>query len=186
MDNNLNAVLNFISAARKSRKYPARTAENLKYALRLIEDQITPEEHESTKLLLDNIDKIFHEYYAKNQARLSATSLEVYKSRVRKVLREFNEYGTNPAKMASWNPVLRTRKSKENSSMQVGGKANIETDFFAPGVSENTTRFELPLENNRKVVFLTPKDINQQEIFKMGKYLEFLKSIAPEEKIKIE
>lgn len=188
MDSNVVGILlNFVSAAEKSRKYLKSTAYNIKSALKLIEPTLTDEEKTSLDLIEKNINQIFHSYYQKNQTELSAGSLETYKSRVKKVIEEYKKHGTNPSAMANWNPTLKTRKHQLN---RIKNSSETTPKEIEPVQStplnqkplnyENMDKFELNVRDNAKILILTPTDINKSEVKKMRGYIDYLDTIAKE------
>lgn len=115
MTNSIQKLLDFIVAAERSRKYLPNVAINHRTPLRLIDPELNEEEGKSVDTLKSNLDQIFHTVYLKNQAKMSASSIEVYKRRVRSVISDYEKYGTDLSKMASWNPTQITRTKKTES-----------------------------------------------------------------------
>src|SRR3990167_6790009 len=120
----LKEVYNFIDSAIKSRKYPENTGIALKTALRLFEAELSEEEKLSADLIKSNINQIYNAVYNRNKTGFSVGSLATYKSRVSKALADFETYGIDPAKMASWQPktISRRKQPKGNGPIQEAGQ----------------------------------------------------------------
>jgi hypothetical protein len=185
MQNNLDSLYTFIDAAEKNRKYLPSTAQDLRNALKKIELEINEEEKASIDKLLENLNQIFHVYYQKNPASMTASSIETYKSRIRKVINEYKKYGMNSTGMNSWNPkpVQKRKPLKIESQAESQNKLSVKDDSLTDSniPSQNVTRFELPLRENAKAIILLPGDITKSEVDKVAAYITFLKTIAKEE-----
>lgn len=103
----------FIDIAEKNRKYLPNTATNYRTPLRLVESELTDEEKNSIDLVKTHLNEIFSLLYSKNSDKLTASSLEVYKRRVRSLISDYEEYGEDPAKMAAWDRNSQPKKSKK-------------------------------------------------------------------------
>src|SRR3989338_7606501 len=101
----------FIDRAVKSRKYPDNTGMALKTALKLFEAVLNEEERNSIDVFSKNIEQIYQNVFSKNK-NFSASSLATYKSRVTKVLSDYEKYGVDPTKMANWSPKVINRTKK--------------------------------------------------------------------------
>ena len=124
---NFKSLYDFIDKAVKSRKYPESTASALRTALKLFEEELNEEERNSISEVKKNIGQISNSIFAKGKS--NAGSLATYKSRVNKVINEYEKYGLDAAKMANWSPKIVTRTKKSQSTS--GGakeKAIIATD----------------------------------------------------------
>ena len=114
MANTTKDLHSFIDRATRSRKYPENTASGLRAALRLFEGFVNEEEKDSLDVFKKNLDHIYQAVVLKKGNDFSAASLEVYKSRIQKVLRDFNDYGIDPVRMASWSPKAVVRSIKKS------------------------------------------------------------------------
>lgn len=101
----------FIDRAVKSRKYPDNSGMAFKTALRLFEADLKEEERNSIAEFSKNIDQIYQSVASKNK-NFSASSLATYKSRISKVLTDYEKYGVDPTKMANWSVKVITRSKK--------------------------------------------------------------------------
>lgn len=104
-------LYDFIDRAVKSRKYPENTGMALKTSLKLFEAELNDEEKGSISEFSKNLNSIYQSVFAKNK-NFSASSLATYKSRVSKVLSDYEKYGIDPTKMANWSPKIITRAKK--------------------------------------------------------------------------
>lgn len=114
----------FIDIAEKNRKYLPNTATNYRTPLRLVESELTDEEKNSIDLVKTHLNEIFTLLYSKNSAKLSASSLEVYKRRVRSLIGDYEKYGDDPAKMAAWDRNPQPKKIKK-----IKGLSKKEIDY---------------------------------------------------------
>ena len=124
----IQVLYDFIERAIKSRKYPENTGMALKTALKLFETELNEEERNSIDEFRKNINQIYQSVYSKNK-NFSAGSLAVYKSRVIRVINDYEKYGIDPIKMSNWSPKVISR-SKKTSTDSSGSKENkdVATD----------------------------------------------------------
>lgn len=181
--NNFQSLFSFIDVAEKNRKYPPATANNLRGALRKIEAELHDEEKTSIDKLLENINQIFQTLYQKDSTSMTASSIETYKSRIKKVIAEYKKYGMNSTSMNSWNPTIKMRQKIEKKDSEKAldkneQSSNQETERSS---TNNITKFELPLRENVKAVILLPGDITRSEVGKIEAYITFLKTIAKDD-----
>jgi soluble cytochrome b562 len=120
-------LYDFVDRAIKSRKYPDNTGMALKSALKLFEAGLNEEEKNSVVEFKKNLDQIYQSVFSKNK-NFSATSLATYKSRVTKVLNDFEKYGTDPTKMANWSPKIITRAKKSSMPEVERKESDSHTD----------------------------------------------------------
>lgn len=182
MSTTLQSLTDFITAAEKSRKYPANTAGALKSALRLYESELTDEEKESLDTFKEHLDQISQSVFNKNKSKMSAASLETYKRRLRALLNDYERYGTDPSKMASWNRVPRIRRS--NKSLKTSGQKTPEQEDAVTSneraleQSSKIIRFEISLRPDAKAIILTPSDMTTEEVNKIKGYIDYLATCA--------
>lgn len=125
-------LYDFIDRAVKSRKYPNNTGMSIKTALKLFETELNDEERNSIDEFRKNLEQIYQNVFSKNKD-FTASSLATYKSRVLKVLADYEKYGVEPAKMASWSPKMIIRSKKQSAhptgdSGRVDGNSSIGAD----------------------------------------------------------
>lgn len=116
----------FIERAVKSRKYPDNTGYALKVALSLFESELNDEEHNSLDVFKKNLDQIYRSVCSKNSTKYSAGSLATYKARVIRTVKDYEHYGIDPTKMASWNPKIILRKKNALNQDLKDSKNNNE------------------------------------------------------------
>jgi len=107
---------NFIDIAEKDRKYVPNTATGFRNALNIFETELNEQEKESLPKLKENIDAIYMNVYRKNQKELTSKTLLEYKRRIMKLIKDYEQYGNDPNKMAAWAPAQRTIIKKKTKS----------------------------------------------------------------------
>ena len=176
MDNTVKSLMDFIDVAEKSRKYPSNTASARRSAVRLFEPELNDQERESLETLKKNFDHIYQTVFTKlNKINMTAESLQTYKNRFLGLMKDYEKYGLNPTKMASWNRPV--RKMSVNRAVKNGDELPLHPGSSHQGETE-MSRFELPLRQNVKAIILVPSDITKSEVEKVRKYIEFLDSIS--------
>jgi len=168
-------IYDFIDRAEKSRKYPPNTAQGLRAALRLFEAEINEEERGSLEKFTENLDQIYQMVYSKNKT-FSAGSLATYKSRILKVLSDYEKYGGDPVKMNSWSPKVinrapKTAKEKNSTKKTLDDKDSLDLPESA---LVNMNRVELTLRPNTKAIILVPSDLSKEECQKIKNLLDSL------------
>jgi len=158
---NIQDLYDFIDRAAKSHKYPDNTAWSLKSAIKKFEPLLNEEERTSVEKFRDNLDPLTQKLFNKDKST-SASSLTTYKSRVTKVISDFEKYGNDASKMANWTvkTISRTRHSKiekEDAPIENGQMSNNSESI------QGMARFELPLRPGMKFVLIVPPDISDQE-----------------------
>ncbi len=162
MNNKFSTLYDFIDRAVKSRKYPDATAQTLRAALKLYEPLLNEEELESVDKFKKNFDQITASVFNKNASKFSASSLATYRSRVQKVLDNFEKYN-DPIKMNSWSTkvVLRTKKTaseKKTQDSQEEPEAKVQEKPL-----EGMHKIELALRPDKKFIIIVPMDITSTE-----------------------
>jgi site-specific recombinase XerD len=168
-------LYNFIDFAKANRKYADSTANNLKSALKIFEKELNAEELKSISMVEESIGEIFRSLVIANKNK-SIVSLNTYKARLLKVIKDYKKYGAEPGKIQSW--VTKTRKSSllsVKNDKPDKKKINLSNSINTP--VENFHKIELSLRENSKSVISVPKDINAKEV-KMIK--DILDSLAAE------
>ena len=168
----------FIDFAKGNRKYPENTANGLKSALKIFEKELNMDELNSVDLVEDNIEEIFINVVSKNKNK-NIGSLNTYKARVLKVIKDYQKYGANPSKIQGWatkphkaithNLAKKDTQDKDQDKPQTGLSDHINTPVH---------KIELSLRDNMKTMIVVPKDITPKEI-KMVKSI--LDSLSTEE-----
>lgn len=175
-DKTVKDLYDFVDTAVRSRKYPENTGIAIKTALKLFEAELTPEEANSANLFKDNLDQIYNNVFNKNKLKFSAGSLHTYKGRVLRALSDYEKYGLDAAKMASWSPkvVVRGPKTKKSESISdqnesVRSPSDNQLSFAA---SDNMAPAR-QLPSGIAIAF--PKDLDPHVSF--GEFGEALKSL---------
>src|SRR3989344_1670676 len=114
----INELRNFIEMAEKDRKYASNTAIGLKAALSVFESELNDKEKESIETFKSNIEPIYLSVYAKHKGHLSSGTLIEYKRRILRLIRDYEQYGSSPEKMASWKPSRRIRGLKNKNKTE--------------------------------------------------------------------
>lgn len=130
----------FIDRAVKSRKYPDNTGMALKTALKLFEAVLNEDERNSIDVFSKNIEQIYQNVFSKNKD-FSASSLATYKSRVTKVLSDYEKYGVDPTKMAGWSPKIVIRSKKQSMTTKSNKPSENTFDFSGENNSYHTFDF---------------------------------------------
>lgn len=176
--NKFKDLYDFIDFAKSNRKYPENTANGLKSALKIFEKELNIDELNSVDMIEDNIEEIFINVVSKNKNK-NIGSLNTYKARVLKVIKDYQRYGTNPSKIQGW--TAKIHKVPEHKSVGLD-KSDKEIDKTQTALSDHTNtpvhKIELSLRENVKSVIIVPKDITAKEV-KMLKGV--LDSLAVEE-----
>jgi hypothetical protein len=166
MSNTVEILNNFIETAKRSRKYPESSAAGFKVALRLFESELNDEEKQSIETLKENLDKIYNAVFEKNKTKYTASSLDVYRKRVSKLINDYLSYGADPTKFNSWSPLVRktpVRKQKEPSATALAPKPSNDSSSTKDSDDRYGTRIEWPFDNDRKAILILPPDLSSNE-----------------------
>src|SRR5574343_1748645 len=93
---NFSNLYDFIDVAKSNRKYPTNTANNLKSALKIFENELNQDELKSIRMIEDSVEEIFRSVVIANKQK-SIVSLNTYKARLLKVITDYKKYGADPA-----------------------------------------------------------------------------------------
>lgn len=165
---NFQELTDFVNRAVRNRKYPEATGQTLRAALKLYETELNPEEAESLDLFKKNFDQITQTVFKKNSDRFTASSLATYKSRVQKVVADFERYG-DPVKMNNWSPKVVVRSRKQNHTaveQETRTLSGEEVDQDHPSEasdSKNMDRLELTLREGVRALIKVPNDMTPTE-----------------------
>lgn len=180
MKQNLEDLYDFIDRAVKSRKYLPATGHVLRSALKLFEHEVNDEERNSLAIFQKNLEQIYHSVATKNGKKFSASSLATYKSRVIRLLADFEKYGADPTKMAAWNPP---KPIVKQSKKQIPFEKQNPTDEMDQMQSENSTsipqtkdvnKLEIVMESGKKMLALIPTDATPKDIQKIKAMIDLL------------
>lgn len=160
-------IYEFIDRAERSRKYPVSTAQGLKAAVKIFESELNEEERGSLDTFKQNIEQIYQSVFSKNK-NLTASSLATYKSRVLKVIADYEKYGIDPTKMSNWTPKVVTRTKRSEKKAEVpdssAGMASNGTGAGEVAVPDGMHKIELSLRPNTKFVLIVPHDLKKTEV----------------------
>lgn len=171
----------FIDIAEKNRKYLPNTATNYRTPLRLVESELTDEEKNSTDLVKTHLNDIFTLLYSKNSTKLSASSLEVYKRRVRSLISDYEQYGTDPTKIAAWDRKALTRKPKVKKAKEVESTPeSLSTEMDKPTNSSNIQSAELNLSRGKGKI-IVPQELSEEDRVLLKFQIDVLAKKIPKE-----
>lgn len=106
---------------------------------------------------------------------MSASSIAVYNRRVRSLIDDYEKYGTDPGKMASWNRQLITRKHSKV-------KQEIAPAVSITGQTENINQQlpEMTVMNRHQFSFgafiSTPSSLTKKQYEEIDSYVKYLKT----------
>lgn len=164
--NKFSDLYEFIDVARSNRKYPSNTANGLKSALKIFEKELNIDEISSVGLVEDNLDEIFINVVSSNKDK-NIGSLNTYKARVLKVIKDYQKYGIDPSKMQGWNTKVHKIISHKSIRQDIQDKHQdkpqtvLSSSLNTP--VENVHKIELSLKTGG-VKMTLPKNINSEEI----------------------
>lgn len=174
--NAIKSLYDFIKTATTERKYANNTARGLNAAIKLFEPHLNDAEKQSLDAFESNLENIANDIFSKRKdGKPTSDTLIVYKRRIHKVIADYQSYGSDPGKMAAWNPRrstpgLKTKNGvtpvKSISPVREVQIIDIEANQpVAPPRSVNT----LPLAAQGGVTALDTAgryiDTNRSEIF---------------------
>jgi site-specific recombinase XerD len=164
--NKFKDLYEFIDLAKHNRKYPANTANNLKSSLKIFEKELNIDELNSVDLIEDNIEEIFINAVTKNKNK-NIGSLNTYKARLLKVIKDYQKYGVDPSKMQSWNTkqkkTVRALNTVKDNTDKLSDKPILHLSDHINTPVNNIHKIELALRHNEKFVLILPKDISAAE-----------------------
>lgn len=164
----------FVDRAVKNRNYPPNTAAGLKAALKRFEEQANEVEKASIETFREHLDQIYREVVTKNK-NFTADSLAVYKSRVIKLLSDYQKYGVDPTKMASWPVKTTPRHPKNDRHTQRHAKSHSSQENEIE-MMLGTQKIEHPIRSGAKVVIFLPSDVTKTDIEKIKKLLDLVET----------
>jgi hypothetical protein len=161
----METLRDFISSAERSRKYPPNTAKAFNNALKLFEAVLNEEEAGSTEAFSERLDQIYHAVFEKNKNRMSVGSLATYKARVNRVLSDYESYGSDPTKFASWSPTIKPRAPRKSSSVKTTAQnqdtASENFEVFGTATGSMAPPRTLP----SGIVVIFPKNLDSHATF---------------------
>ncbi len=172
--NKFSDLYNFIDFAKGNRKYPENTANGLKSALKIFEKELNVDELSSVDLVEDNIEEIFINVVGKNKDK-GIGSLNTYKMRLLKVIKDYQKYGVNPSKIQGWNTAPHRSINHKIIKKDTPDREQdrTQTDLSDP-TNTPVHKIELSLRNGEKALISVPRDIKPNEIDAIKNILDAL------------
>lgn len=157
---NFISLYQFIDLAKANKKYADSTANNLKSALKIFEKELNAEELKSIEMVESSIGEIFRSLAIANKDK-SIVSLNTYKARLLKVIKDYKKYGADPSKMQSWATKIREYSPPLVKKDKPDKNQIILSDRINTPVS-NLHKIELSLSAGTAQI-LVPKNITPKE-----------------------
>ncbi|MEX2007218.1 MAG: hypothetical protein WD992_00400 [Candidatus Levyibacteriota bacterium] len=174
----LNSLYEFIDRAEKNRKYLANVAVNFRTPLRVIEKELSGEEKNSLESIKKNLDQIIAVIYSKSDNKLSAASLGVYKRRIHSLIKDYEEYGKDPSKMASWDRKISIRTPKEKTVKVLSSEKPVDSSTIAlPSFDNNEFQAVDLMLTNGKGRIIVPRDFTEDDAKKLKAQIDILANI---------
>ena len=174
----------FLDTSVRNRKYASNTAYGIKAALKLFSQELNEDELQSFDLFKERFEQIYQTVFNNNKSKMNITTLVTYKSRLQKILGDYEKYGTDPSKMTSWNPVRRN-KSSHNAQIK---NLNIDLQPFDNNrnildgeTAADSNRHEVSLRPSKKIVIVYPSDFTLKEAKSIKSFGEYLVSSFDED-----
>jgi len=155
-------LYNFLEFAKNNRKYPESTANNIKSALKIFEKELTENELNSINLVEDTIEEIFLNVVSDNKEK-NIGSLNAYKARVLKIIKDYKKYGVDPSKIQGWQ--IKTRKSTPLLNQKDKKDKNIDNQHFelSNAINNPVHKIDLSLKNGKRATITLPDNIDLHE-----------------------
>ncbi len=176
MEQPITSLFDFIAAAQKSRNYTDDTAAGMRTAMRLFEKELKNEESASIPLFKEHLMQIYRQVVNKNISNYTAGSLEQYKKRILRLLGDYEKYGVDQTKMASWIPRIREMR-KLNKPAQNQPQQNENAQEYLLGQNQNMvamTKFLLTRPQGMAATIQTAHDLTIDEATKIRAYIDYL------------
>ena len=162
-------LYDFIDFAKANRKYPNNTANNLKSALKIFEKELNTEELKSIDMVEDSIEEIFRSLVIANKNK-SIVSLNTYKARLLKVIKDYKRYGADPSKIQNW--IQKTKKS--TPLLNKKDKTDKKEINLSNAINTHVHKVELALRPNALAVISVPNDMSANEAKKIKSVIDSL------------
>jgi hypothetical protein len=172
----IKTLKDFLEVAQRNRKYPMNSVYGYRAALKLFDEEISPDERESFNLFNERFEQIYSNVLNKHKNDFSIASLEIYKKRIKKILADYQKYGIDPSKMSSWSPTVIKRtvikqKNQQNSSLE---EFSDEQPLQIP--AENS-KHEYSLRQLKKILISYPSDFTLEEAKSIKSFADYLISM---------
>ena len=159
--NEFNSLYEFINLAQKNRKYPANTAHGRRAALKLFETVLHLDELESLDLIEERMKEIYLSLISKHREAFSIKSLNTYKARFLKLIKDYKKYGTNPQAIAGWEIKVREYKSKDIIS---DNKKDTNLSRSSSPLHRPVYKIQISLSDGANCIIEVPAKLTQEDI----------------------
>lgn len=146
----------FVDRAEKMGKYPANSAGALKSTVKLASSLISDEEPRTLEYLREHADEIF----ARSTAH-SGPSIQSYIGRMKRLIEDYQSYGSPQSAMLNWKPNQRSFVKKARPANKT--EATSEEAPLIGSSATNTNVLSLALRENVKVRLDLPPDLTSDE-----------------------
>jgi len=171
-------LYDFINQAKRFAKYPQNTALGMVAALKVVEQGLLPEEPHDLQYIADHLDEIYSRQLDK--LSLSPASIGTYIARVKRVISDYNKYGSDHKAWIGWKPrsvqrAPRTRP-KEASPLAAQTATHQTAGGSAPFPAARNGQLKTLLWSLRPdldIQIQLPRDLNKKDIQRLVKLLEF-------------
>lgn len=166
----------FIKKAEKLGKYPRNTAVGLLAAVKVVEEGLLPDEPDDPKYIADHLEEIYNRQI--NKLNLSAASVETYLGRVKRVLSDYDQYGSDSKAILAWRPRLIQRAPRSRSKDKAAPAAEPAGQFGTPASPPAATMPNSGLKTlvwslrpDVNIQIQLPVDINRKDVERLTKLL---------------
>lgn len=190
MKNSIEQLQDFVHRALRNYKYKPNTATALQGALKLFSSVMTEDELATEGFIKSRIEELAERLHTKYPQKYSVDSLRVYKSRIARVITDFEKYGADAKSMASWNPLSNQRKRMPKLQEKATAKNSekdeviaVQADVSLPELSSQNGKvadLHLPLAGGRNIVIYYPNDLTENEAEKVGAVLKTVAALNAE------
>lgn len=175
--NKYSDLYEFIDFAKSNRKYPENTANGLKSALKIFEKELNRDEISSIDLVEDNIEEIFINAVSNNKDK-GIGSLNTYKARLLKVIKDYQRYGIDPSKMQGWatksNKTTHAKVKRKDTPDKKQDTHQITLSDPINTPVHNCHRIEIAMRPHINFSLTVPRDVSHKEIEKIKRILDSL------------
>lgn len=169
-------IRDFIEHARKLGKYPRNTAVGALTAVRIVEQGVLPNEPDDLHYISEHLEEIYHRQMDK--LSLSSASLETYIGRVKKVLSDYQQHGSDPKAMLAWKPRIVQRGPRTRSKEDPAGAAQSSSQVVSrPGpfpapANGGLRTLTWSLRPDLDIHIQLPRDLTEKDVERLTKLLK--------------
>jgi len=154
-----NSLYEFINLAQKNRKYPANTAHGRRAALKLFETVLHPDELEDLDLIEERMKEIYLSLISRHKDNFSIKSLNTYKGRFLKVIKDYKKYGTNLDNITSWE--IKPRKYKDRV---LDEKKDTIVSSVSSSIHRHVYKISISLTDGRSCSIELPANPSKEDV----------------------